>query len=275
MNVSVVVAVYNKVRELDLVLAALSIQTYREFEVIVAEDGQSEEIQRLVGEWTSRVDFRITHCSHEDIGWRKNRILNEAVRRSSGEYLIFFDGDCLPHSSFVEAHVAASQSGTVLCGRRVNLGRSASQRISREVVLDGRHQRLRIADIVRSRRSDEENDSAMHAEEGVIIRNASLRKALLRKEGRILGCNFSLHKNLLEEINGFDENYTGPGFGEDSDIEFRLRLLGVAFKSVRNLAVQYHLYHRHTTVDNRNREYYEEMRMRDDPVCSAGLRMLD
>ena len=41
----------------------------------------------------------------------------------------------------------------------------------------------------------------------------------------------------MEKINGFDENYMGPGIGEDSDVEYRLTIAGAEFKSLRNKAV--------------------------------------
>lgn len=69
------------------------------------------------------------------------------------------------------------------------------------------------------------------------------------------GSNFSLEKKLIEGMNGFDENFIGPGYGEDTDVERRLRLFGAKVKSIRNLAVQYHLYHKKTIKASANRKY--------------------
>ena len=56
-------------------------------------------------------------------------------------------------------------------------------------------------------------------EEGLMIKNKVIRNFYLKGEPRIVGCNFSLYRETIEKINGFDENYEGPGFGEDADIE--------------------------------------------------------
>ncbi|MEP7145657.1 MAG: galactosyltransferase-related protein, partial [bacterium] len=108
-------------------------------------------------------------------------------------------------------------------------------------------------------------------EEGFIIKNKALRKVLTNPDEHILGCNFSIEKVLLEKINGFDENYEGPGIGEDSDLEFRLRLTGAKFKSVRYLAVQYHLYHVETIEDPGNLEYFNKMKENREYFCKNGL----
>src|SRR5687768_18341756 len=46
---------------------------------------------------------------HPDEGFRKCTITNKAINAASGEYLIFFDGDCLPPSHCLEAHLRAAR----------------------------------------------------------------------------------------------------------------------------------------------------------------------
>ena len=98
-----------------------------------------------------------------------------------------------------------------------------------------------------------------------------MRKLITIQEPHILGSNFSLHKELMEKINGFDENYEGPGIGEDSDIEFRLRLTGAKFYSIRNLAIVLHLNHKYSVEARNNFEYFEEVKRKKQPVCTNGL----
>ena len=47
----------------------------------------------------------------------------------------------------------------------------------------------------------------------------------------------------LVAVNGFDEDYTGWGIGEDSDLGTRLYHLGRARKFVYGRAIVYHLNH--------------------------------
>jgi GT2 family glycosyltransferase len=99
-----------------------------------------------------------------------------------------------------------------------------------------------------------------------------VRDTILRKDIHLLGSNFSAYKEALIKVNGFDENYIGPGIGEDTDIEFRLRKAGYKIKSVRNLAIQYHLYHPKTKEEHKNLKYFsEQVKQRDDFMCQNGL----
>ena len=91
----------------------------------------------------------------------------------------------------------------------------------------------------------------------------------------MLGCNFSIEKRLMEQVNGFNEEYRAPGLGEDSDISFRLELMGVRMVSLRYLAVLYHLYHAATVVGEENKRIYERLLASHEIVCRKGLKDLD
>ena len=92
---------------------------------------------------------------------------------------------------------------------------------------------------------------------GIYFTNAILRKFFNRKEKGLLGANFSVYKEDILAINGFDERYTQPTFGEDSDVEFRLRLNGVNIKTVINTAVVYHCYHKLLPRPIESKQLYE------------------
>jgi hypothetical protein len=87
----------------------------------------------------------------------------------------------------------------------------------------------------------------------------------------MLGSNFSVARNDLAAINGFDELYDGPGCGEDSDVQFRLLLSGVSGKSLRNLAIQYHIWHPRTKVSDACWDRFEMIKLTREPRCLAGL----
>ena len=77
----------------------------------------------------------------------------------------------------------------------------------------------------------------------------------------------------LLAINGFDENYTLPATGEDYDIEWRMKAIGCKIVSLRNLAVQYHLYHPENWNDQSvNAAYCREKQQRNEIYCPNGIR---
>ena len=86
-------------------------------QVIIADDGSNptlEETRKI-----SQVNiFKYIFLTHEDKGFRKCKILNEAIRRTTSDYILFLDGDCLPHTHFVKDHIAMAERGYFVQGRR-------------------------------------------------------------------------------------------------------------------------------------------------------------
>ena len=82
----------------------------------------------------------------------------------------------------------------------------------------------------------------------------------------------SFAKEAICSINGFDEDYILPAIGEDFDITWRLAAAGYRYKSVRNLAVQYHLYHPENWTDTtENMKICRANQAINKFVCSNGL----
>ena len=265
---TIIISTYKKTRELELILYALAFQTVNKFEIIVSDDGSGGEMERFVSHISKKFSFNIKFITQEDTGFRKNKILNEAVRNSLTDYLIFLDGDCLPRNDFVEAHLKYKKDNTVLCGRRVNLNFELAKNISTKKIVSNKYQQNTFKILSNSFGFGEKTK---YAEEALIIKNRLLRKFFGANSIGLLGCNFSIPKGLLYKINGFDENYVGPGFGEDTDIEFRLKLINAEFKSVRNLAVVYHLWHKETKINEKNEEYFEKVKTSNNYFCLNGL----
>lgn len=272
-KVSLIISVYKNIKSLELILTALSIQTFKDFEVVIADDGSGEEMYNFIDKEKSKRFFEISYVTQEDIGFRKNKILNEAIKKTKTDYLIFIDGDCIPHTHFLQYHYENMSKNGVLCGRRAKLSRKISEEITLDKILNHEYQKIKIQYIIDSFISKDIH--ASYIKDWVIIKNKYLRKLITLKEPHILGCNFSLYKRLMETINGFDENYEGSGIGEDSDIEYRLRLMGAEFYSIRNLAIVLHLYHQDSVEAVNNFKYFEQVKSKGQAVCNNGLNKLD
>lgn len=236
---TVIIAFYNKLDYLKLVLAGFERQSVKDFEILIADDGSSAEVTAGLETVMNNSPLTIYHLWHEDKGWRKNKILNEAVKAASADYLIFVDGDCVPHKNFVEEHLNARAEKVSLTGRRVNLSEKITSRLTPERVkagaLDNGIFKLMLDGIF---------GKSFDVEKGFYFRSEPLRKFFNKKKRGLLGCNFSVNKTDMLAVNGFDERYDAPSVGEDSDVQFRLELTGVAIRSLNNIAVQYHLYHK-------------------------------
>jgi glycosyltransferase involved in cell wall biosynthesis len=265
---AVIVPVYNAVRALELVLAGYCRQSRKDFELFVADDGSGPEVRALIDAFEKRAPFPVRYAYQPDDGYRKTRILNQAVRECAVSYLIFADADCIPHSGFVAAHCERRRERTVLCGRRVNLSRRRSDGLTPRDVLEGK-----LEGSTASRLCEALFGHGGHWDEGLLVRNRTLHRWINRRPPTILGSNFSLDKSLLEEVNGFNEDFCGYS-GEDTELEYRLRLAGAGFDWVRHLAIQYHLHHVPRPVSQNNVAALERSRAERQAVCPHGLRKI-
>src|SRR5688572_4956723 len=100
-SASLIISLYNKLEYLKMIEAALQRQSFRDFEVVVADDGSKPEVVEGIKDLMNSSPIAFQHCWHEDLGFRKTKILNEAIRKSRSAYLIFIDGDCIPHTHFI------------------------------------------------------------------------------------------------------------------------------------------------------------------------------
>ena len=232
--------VYNDIRTLSLTFESLKTQTEKDFEVIIADDGSGQEFVSKLNALMSEAPFKVKHIWHEDEGWRKEIIMNKAIVASESEYLIFIDGDCIPHKRFIEEHLRFADYGKVVAGRRVMLSKEITDALTPELFASGKAHRYIFPRVLWGGLTKK----VRHAEEVIRLTNGFLRHLFLneRWEG-LLGCNFSMYKQDILEVNGFDERFTSPAVGEDTDLEARLNRIGIYCKVERHIATVYHKWH--------------------------------
>ena len=120
-------------------------------------------------------------------------------------------------------------------------------------------------------------DKIRHFDEGLYVSPHSLIFSRIlkisRKISHIVGCNWSCYKKDLVMINGYDEDFTLPTTGEDSDIERRLLHFGVAMKSCRSAAIVVHLFHDKVFSPEISKQTEALMQSKSDIfVCKNGLK---
>ncbi len=265
-SASVIISFYNKIEFLKLLLAGFSKQTFKDFEIIIADDGSNNLVVKEIETILPSYPFPILHIHQPDNGFRKNKILNKAITSSSAEYIIFVDGDCVPHPKFVEEHFRNSKRNVVLTGRRVNLSKKITSKLTAEKVISGYLQKQFFAIAL-----DGLFGKSTDVEKGLYVTNKMIAAQLNKKKRGILGCNFSLQKQDLLEVNGFDERYEAPSIGEDSDIQFRLELLHKEIRSLNNLSVQYHLYHKLQPRPTQNLDLFEIVKQNEIAYTKYGI----
>ncbi|MGW8317167.1 MAG: glycosyltransferase [Bacteroidales bacterium] len=251
---SVIIAFYNRLDALSMLLASLDLQKFRDFEVIIADDGSSDRVVGELDQIISKSKLDIRHIWHEDRGWRKNIILNKAVLACRSDYLVFIDGDCILHPLCLLEHFHHREPGWAIAGRRVNLSKAITESLNVEKVKRGDlWGRLWIRILLEGMIK-----KTGHPENAIYFKSSFIRKRINQKDKGIMGSHHSLYKKDLILVNGFDERYTTPAAGEDTDLEFRIRRNGVRIKTLKHIAIQYHLYHKPLIRDKRSLELLGE-----------------
>ena len=223
-KITLIVSTYESPAALEKVLQGVHGQTQAPHEILVADDGSGQATRTLVERWQPRLGLR--HIWHEDRGFRKTVILNQAVAAAKGDYLVLLDGDCVPHRDFIRDHAALAEKNFWIQGRRCFV----EQKFVADFSVD--HTPIarwclqgRITGLAK----------AFRLPFPIVRRN--------RQHRGIIGCNMAFWQDDLVAVNGFDEDYTGWGIGEDSDLGARLYHLGRTRKFVYGWAVIYHLNH--------------------------------
>ncbi len=88
---SVVVPVYNRPDEISELLETLVVQTYKDFEVVIVEDGSTIPCKKEVMAFSDQLDIKYFVKENEGQGFARNH----GYAKASGDYLIVFDSDCL------------------------------------------------------------------------------------------------------------------------------------------------------------------------------------
>lgn len=131
-SISVIVSTYNSEEWLEKVLWGFHQQSYRDFEVVIADDGSGPRTKDLIGSMADTVFYKILHVWQEDEGFQKSKILNKALKACRAEYVIMTDGDCIPRKDFVEVHQCNKAAGHFISGGYFMLPMNISQIITKE-----------------------------------------------------------------------------------------------------------------------------------------------
>lgn len=89
---------YNRAHSLHRVYESLKVQTYRDFEWLIIDDGSTDNTQKLIEQWQQENCFPIRYFYQENGG--KHIAFNKGVRKAEGELFLTFDSDdsCVPQA---------------------------------------------------------------------------------------------------------------------------------------------------------------------------------
>ncbi|MBI1768990.1 MAG: glycosyltransferase [Bacteroidetes bacterium] len=96
---SIIVPVYNRPQELDDLLQSLTQQTFRDFEVLVIEDGSSISSEKVFEKYSNQLS--VTYFFKPNSGPGPSR--NFGFEKALGEFFVVFDSDCQVPPHYLES----------------------------------------------------------------------------------------------------------------------------------------------------------------------------
>lgn len=234
-SIGVVITTYNSPLWLGKVLTGYENQTWKDFRVIVADDGSTDDTRALIDRFRERGILTIDHVWHEDNGFRKCQILNKAIQETDCDYLTFTDGDCIPEPHFIETHRNLAEPGHFLSGGYIKLTMPVSEAISDDDIRSAA-----IFDPEWLVRKGQPKTHKLWK-----LSRSALKKKLLNAVTPAAaswnGMNSSTWTKDLIAVNGFNEDMQYGGL--DRELGERLWNYGHKSKQIRYSTVCLHLDH--------------------------------
>jgi GT2 family glycosyltransferase len=199
LTVSIIIITCNRPFLLRHCLKRVLEQKYPHKEVIVVDSSSNNESECVVAEFPEVITVRLR-------GQRNNmpQARNEGIAASSGDIIAFIDDDSMVSPGWLEALVEAYRDETV--------GATGGRVISRP-----------------EPHCDESTGSPtlIVKPSGVVIaKNTYLSSTVQTEVDHLIGCNMSFLRKALEQVGGFDPNYTLTNLREETDLCIRVKKAG-------------------------------------------------
>ncbi|MEO6348698.1 MAG: glycosyltransferase family 2 protein [Aquaticitalea sp.] len=240
-DTSIIISTYNSPEWLEKVLCGYNNQTYRQFEIVIADDGSKQDTFNIIKKLQAEVFYKIVHIWQEDNGFQKTKILNKAIVNCTTPYIVMSDGDCIPRSDFVEQHVKYRQEGCFLSGGYFKLPIDISKRITKEDIYTNTCFDLSWLKEKGLKSSFKNNKLSSKGFKAWLLNKVTPTKATWN------GHNSSGWKADILAVNGFDERMQYGG--EDRELGERMMNSGIKPIQLRYTAICLHLDHSRGYID--------------------------
>jgi len=254
---SLIVATYNWPEALNLCLLSIKNQKVLPAEVIIADDGSGQQTRLLIEKFQSDFPVPLIHVWHEDLGFRKSIVLNMAIKKASGEYIVQVDGDVILDQNFINDHQSIAERDVFVRGTRAHVEKTMLP----ELYLT-------------------ERISFTFLSKGIINRFNAIRIPLLaflfekkiKNSDRVRGSNLAYWKSDFLLINGYDNALQGWGH-EDEELAARFINNEKLKKAIKFKAIQFHLSHEEASRANEHQhaDVVKNTVQRKVKACSSGI----
>ncbi len=243
MSISLLISTYNWEEALELCLNSVLQQTVLPDEVLIADDGSQEATAQLIQSFAKQAPFPIVHVWHEDKGFRKTKILNKALLKSTHPYIIQIDGDVILNRHFIADHIELAEKGYFVGGSRVLLGKVYTTHLLKRMKKNPTLFKQNLSFILNGFRSR-------------LLRKFLSKRYANHRMNSVRGCNMAFWRDDAFRVNGYNEALEMWG-QEDQEFAYRLYHTGIQKKQLKMGGVQFHIYHKQKSKENL--EYHDQV----------------
>jgi len=233
LKVTAIIPVYNHSHLLKKTLLALSYQSYQPDELVISDDGSSEDILSLLQEFLPKFQMKIKYVRQEKNGYRAARCRNNGARVATGECFIFIDQDVILTPNFTQKFIKRIKKNRFCVSYAVRLTGQQTEMIDEAMIKSGDYSSLltqnQISKLVKQHRKER--------------LYSFLRQLHLRAIGpKFRGGTAVVFKADFLKVNGYDEKFQGWG-NEDDNLGRRLYKAGIFGEFPFYDEFPLHLYH--------------------------------
>lgn len=234
-KISVIISTYNSEAWLEKVMWSYEVQTFTDFEMVIADDGSKQPTLDVISKMKNLVHYPIHHVWHEDNGFQKSQILNKAILACNSDYILMSDGDCMARADFLQVHINKRETGYFLSGGYFMLPMPISEIITKDDILSQQCFELSWLKSKGLKSSFKNNKLTAKGFKRQLLNSVTPTNASWN------GHNASGWKKDILAINGFDERMQYGG--QDRELGERLFNYGIKSKQIRYSAICLHLDH--------------------------------
>lgn len=234
-EISIIISTYNSEDWLEKVMWSYEAQSFKNFEMVIADDGSKQPTFDLIEKMKSLVSYPIIHVWHEDNGFQKSQILNKAILACNADYILMSDGDCMARADYVQVHIDKREAGYFLSGGYFMLPMEISKLITKDDILSQRCFNVKWLKTHGLKSSFKNNKLTAKGFKSQFLNTITPTNASWN------GHNASGWKKDIVAVNGFDERMQYGG--QDRELGERLFNFGIKSKQIRYSAVCLHLDH--------------------------------
>ena len=229
MDCSLIITTYNWEKALELVILSSIRQSYLPVEIIVADDGSTDDTRKLIKSLCNKSPIPIIHSWQKDKGFRAAKSRNKAIAKAIGDYIILIDGDMILHKNFVRDHCSFSKPGYFVQGIRAKLSAKKVKKVFKTKQLNFKS----FEGGIKNKRNSVRSSLFSYLFSGT---------RLFKRLSMIQTCNMAFFKDDCMKVNGFNEDFIGWG-REDSEFGIRLMNIGIKRRDLKFKAIGYHIHH--------------------------------